>query len=70
MLTGYTASDYIVNALVSNFQNFASFVDYPVAQPQFTVHCEVSSVPAAQNPTVIQAIGAFRALTEADERQP
>lgn len=66
MLTGYTAAGFIVNALVSNFQDFTNFVDHPVAQPAFTVHCEISSVPAPRNPTVNQAIGAFRAMTDAD----
>lgn len=69
MFTGYTAGGYIVNALASNFQDFHNFIDYPVAQPVFKVHCETSSVPADQNPTMIQAIGAFRAMTTSDERE-
>lgn len=68
MLTGYTAAGHIVNALISNYQDFTNFVDYPVAQPVFTVHSEKSRVPASDNPTVIQAIGAFHAMTDADER--
>lgn len=69
MLSGYTLHGHIVNALISNFQDFANFIDYPAAQPQFTVHCELSEMPASQNPTMIQAIGAFNAMTDADERE-
>jgi hypothetical protein len=67
MLTGYSFSGQVLSALVSNFQDFTEFIDYPVAQPTFTVHCEVSSVPVSKNPTMIQAIGAFGAMTRADE---
>jgi hypothetical protein len=67
MLSGYTASGHITNALISNFQDFISFVDHPEAQPKFTVYCESSKSPATLNPTYIQAIGTFGALTLADE---
>jgi hypothetical protein len=69
MLTGYSFSGQVLSALVSNFQDFTEFIDYPVAQPTFSVHCEVSSAPASQNPTMIQAIGAFGAMTKADEEE-
>ena len=69
MLTGYKTNGFVVNALVSNFQDFVNFIDYPEAQASFTVHAEISSVPAPQNPTTIQAIGTFRALTDADEAE-
>ena len=69
MLTGYTVSGYIINALVSNFQDFTNFINNPVALPNFTVHCEISFESAPKNPTLIQAIGAFQAMTVADEQE-
>lgn len=69
MLTGYTANDLIVSSLISNFQDFSNFVDHPTAQRKFTAHTEVSNCPAAENPTMIQAIGQFRALTQTDESE-
>jgi SEC-C motif len=69
MLSGYTADGFIVNALISNFQDFVNFTNHPDAQPEFTVHCERSKTPAFDNPTMIQAVGAFNAMTETDERE-
>jgi hypothetical protein len=69
MLSGYTVDGFIVNALISNFQDFVKFVDHSAAQSQFTVYCEQTGTPASENPTIIQAVGAFDALTEADERE-
>jgi hypothetical protein len=69
MLTGYTAAGFIVNAMVSNFQDFTNFINYPIAQSMFTVHWEISCAPAPHNPTFIQAIGAFRAMTDEDEQE-
>jgi len=69
MLTGYTADGFITNALISNFQDFVNFTNHPVAQEEFAVYCECSRDPAPANPTMIQAIGAFRAMTDADERE-
>lgn len=69
MLSGYTSRGHIVSALISNFQDFVNFIDHPAAQPQFTVHCELSNMPASENPTMIQAIGAFNAMTDVDERE-
>ncbi|CAN7460538.1 SEC-C domain-containing protein [Variovorax sp. LjRoot130] len=68
MLTAYAADGFVFNALVSNFQDFINYVDHPTAQPKFTVYCWRSAVPAFSNPTVVQAIGAFSAMTEADEQ--
>ena len=69
MLTGYTAAGFIINALVSNFQDFSDFVNHPIAQSKFTVYCETSFEPAPKNPTLIQAIGAFQAMTATDEQE-
>lgn len=69
MLCGYTANGHIVSALISNFQDFANFIDHPAAQQQFTVYCEQSKIPASENPTMIQAVGAFNAMTDVDERE-
>lgn len=69
MFTGYTSGQFIVNALVSNFQDFTNFIDHPEARKSFTVYAEKSIVSAPQNPTIIQAIGAFSALTIADETE-
>lgn len=69
MLTGYKPNGFIVNALISNFQDFVHFINHPEAQASFTVHAEQSSVPAPLNPTIIQAIGTFGALTDADEAE-
>lgn len=69
MLCGYTANGHIVSALISNFQDFVNFIDYPDAQPQFTVYCEQSEMPASENPTMIQAVGAFNAMTNVDEQE-
>jgi hypothetical protein len=69
MLTGYMADGFIANVLISNFQDFENFVDHSVAQPEFTVHFEPSTNPASENPTIIQAVGTFSALTGADEEE-
>jgi AcrR family transcriptional regulator len=69
MLSGYTRDGFITNALISNFQDFVNFTNHPVAQPGFTVHCERSNFPAPDNPTMIQAVGAFNAMTAADEQE-
>ncbi|MDR7092799.1 YecA family protein [Hydrogenophaga laconesensis] len=69
MLCGYTANAHIVSALISNFQDFVNFIDHPFAQPKFTVYCEQSRTPASDNPTMIQAVGAFNAMTDLDERE-
>jgi len=58
MLSGYTRDGFITNALITNFQDFVNFTNHPVAQPEFTVHCERSNFPAPDNPTMIQAVGA------------
>jgi hypothetical protein len=67
MLTGYTANDLIVSSLISNYQDFSNFIDHPTASRKFTAHTEISSSPAAENPTMIQVIGQLRALSQADE---
>jgi len=69
MLTGYDARDRIVNILLSNFQDFERFVDYPEAQREFMPHLWLSSVPANHNPTLIQVIGQFSAFTPNDEAE-
>jgi len=69
MITGYTADDYIFNALISNFQDFTNFIDHHEAQPEFTIHLETSSSTAIHNPTMIQVVGQFHAVTEDDEKQ-
>jgi len=69
MLTGYTTAGFITNALVSNFQDFSNFVNHPIAQSEFTVHCETSFEPASNNPILIQVIGAFKAMTAANEQE-
>ncbi len=69
MMTGYTADDLIFNALISNFQDFESAIDYPEAKENFTLHFEVSSFPVRQNPTMIQAVGQFNTLTYQDENE-
>lgn len=66
MMSGYTHNDFIFNALISNFQDFVQFIDYPEAHEKFSAHVEISCVPAAENPTMIQAIGQFSALTSED----
>lgn len=69
MFSGYTADQFIVNVLVSNFQDFTNFIDYPDARNDFTVYAERSVEPATQNPTMIQAIGQFHAMNSGDEQQ-
>jgi hypothetical protein len=69
MFTGYMSDGHIVNSLISNFQDFARFIDHPTAQDNFTVRRERSICPAVENPTMIQAIGQFHALTDDDEVQ-
>lgn len=69
MMTGYTANNYIFNTLVSNFQDFKNFIDYPVAQSRFTVHAERTTIPASDNPVVMQVVGQFKALTDQDVSQ-
>jgi hypothetical protein len=69
MVTGYSADGYIVSDLISNFQDFVNFVDHPIPLSQFTVHREISNAPAKDNPTLIQAIGQFGALTATDEKE-
>lgn len=69
MLSGYTASGHIMIALISNFQDFFNRVDHPEAQRKFTVYCEKSNMPATENPTLCQAIGAFGAATSTDEQE-
>lgn len=51
----------------SNWQDFKpQALNHTEAKSAFTVHCEVSTETMLANPTCIQAIGAFDALTDAD----
>lgn len=67
MLSGYSINDLIVCSLISNFQDFANFIDHPKAAREFSIHTEVSRRPASENPTMIQVIGQFGAFTQTDE---
>jgi hypothetical protein len=70
MLTGYGSDGHIYNALISNFQDFTQFIDHTEAQPNFKLLGFRSTHPiGAQNPTCVQVIGQFNALTTADEAQ-
>jgi len=70
MLTGYGSDGHIYNALISNFQDFARFIDHTEAQPNFKLLGFRSTHPiGAENPTCVQVIGQFNALTTADEAQ-
>jgi len=62
MLSGYKSNGSIVNVLISNFQDFVKFFNHEEAQPNFTVYCESPDIKDSENPTIIQAIGAFSAL--------
>ncbi len=65
MFVGYLETGQIVCSLVSNFQDW-EVVDHPEAQPAFSYLTEVSRI-GVENPTYVQAIGQFGALTEKDE---
>lgn len=69
MFTGYRSDGHIVSALISNFQDFTNFINYPAANRVFSSYVESSIVPAAENPTVIQVVGQFGAFTRGDESQ-
>ena len=66
MFCGYMWDGYIINSLISNFQDFENFIDYPEALDKFTLYPGRSKFPASENPTMIQAIGQFGALTDSD----
>jgi hypothetical protein len=70
MLTGYGSDGHIYNALISNFQDFTQFINHTEAQPNFKLLGFRSTYPiGVENPTCVQAIGQFNALTAADEAQ-
>ena len=69
MFSGYKSDQSIVSALVSNFQDFTNFIDYPEAKKEFVVFAERTTIPATQNPTFIQAIGQFHAMDSIVEQQ-
>ncbi len=69
MFTGYTADGFIVNSLISNFQDFENGINHFKAKPAFSYVTVRSIKPASENPTVIQAIGQFGALTMGDKSQ-
>jgi hypothetical protein len=70
MLTGYGSDGHIYNALISNYQDFTRFIDDTEAQPTFKLLGFRSTHPiGAENPTSVQVIGQFNALTTADEAQ-
>jgi len=68
MFSGYTANGFLVNALISNFQNFETFTDSAEAAQEFSVYNLRSTEPASANPTLIQRIGQYTAMREEDER--
>lgn len=69
ILSGYNAVGNIVCVLISNYQDFINGINHPIAQTEFTVFFEESAIPRDQNPTLLQAAGAFNALTDADEQE-
>jgi hypothetical protein len=68
MFSGYTQDDFIVNAFVSNFQNFAKAGAAAEARDRFSLHVERSISRTNGNPGVIHLIGESGALTDADEQ--
>lgn len=69
MLSGYGANDIMYMSLISNFQDFFNKIDHPVAQAKFTVYCESNATPLSENPTLIQRVGAYSAMTAEDEKE-
>jgi len=69
MLTAYGANDTIYMVLISNFQDFINDIDHPEAQTKFTVYCESNAIPLSENPTLIQRVGAYSAMTATDEAE-
>lgn len=65
MFVGYLETGQIACSLISNFQDW-EVVDHPEAQLAFSYLTEVSRI-GVENPTYVQAIGQFGALTEKDE---
>ncbi|MGH9761471.1 MAG: SEC-C domain-containing protein [Blastocatellia bacterium] len=67
MASGYLTDHHIFNALITNFQDFDTYVDYPKAKPEFSYWSWKSDDTVSRNPTLIQAIGRFGALSEVDD---
>jgi hypothetical protein len=69
MFSGYSIDQFLVTALVSNFQDFTNFIDHSQAFRKFTIFAERSNMPTFNNPTLVQAIGQFNAMNSRDENQ-
>jgi hypothetical protein len=67
MFVGYLNTGQIVCSLITNFQEW-NIVDHPAAQPAFSYLTEISRL-GVENPTFVQAIGQFGALTVKDESE-
>ncbi len=66
MFMGYLDTGHIVNSLITNFQDYETPMDHAEAQPDFSYRTEISR-DGIENPTCVQAIGQFQALTPRDE---
>jgi hypothetical protein len=65
MLTGYIQTGQIVSSLISNFQDFNNSIDHAGALPTFSYLTEGSRA-GLENPTLIQAVGQFSAIFDAE----
>ena len=66
MITGYNFDGFLVNTLISNYQDFENFKDNIEANDDFSVYSEKSNSQFVGNQTFIQAIGQFGAITDDD----
>lgn len=68
MFTGFQNDGRIVNSTITNFQDFDSGNDSPVAWDEFRLLPLISDPPAGIKPTFVERIGCWPAMTAEDEK--
>jgi hypothetical protein len=58
---------FILNLWISNFQNFETFEDFPLAQPRFHIFSELEAEEHSPPVSFIQRVGMWTAMTRDDE---
>ncbi len=60
------AEPRVVEALVTNYQDYANAFDHDEAQDEFWMHCRDGFIPGAVNPSFIERIGMWQATKVTD----
>ncbi|WP_028324628.1 hypothetical protein [Desulfatirhabdium butyrativorans] len=62
MFTGFVGPWLIGNCIITNFQDFESFIDLPECFDEFRVHPVISNLSTLPEATFVQRVGAWGAM--------